>query len=107
MGAVVQRGERGVIELAAGDGRGEARGVVAIERRQGQLDRVAHPAQLGAEAPQAMGVGGHLVPGGDDQQQRHLPQLGGKVRQEQQGRLVRPVQIVEQHRDRPRAPPSP
>ena len=50
-----------------------------------------------------MGVGGHLVAGDDDEQQRHLPQLGGEVREQQQRRLVGPVEVVEQDGDRPRA----
>ena len=102
MGAVVQHRDRIVVERVAGDGGSQAGGVVAVERLEGDLERIADAAQLRAQATQAMGVGGHLVAGGDHEQQRHVPQLGDEVREQQEGRLVRPVEIVEQHGDRPR-----
>ena len=72
-----------------------------LERPQRELDRGAHPAQLGAQAAQAVRVGRHLVARDRDQQQRRLAQAGGDAGEQQQRRLVGPVEVVEHDRDGP------
>ena len=54
-----------------------------------------------AQAPQTVRVGRHLVAGEPDQEQRRLAQTGGDAREQQQRRLVGPVEIVEHDGDRP------
>ena len=98
--ALVQHGHDVVVERLAGDRLGEPRGVLARERPQRDLDRLADPAQLGAQAAQAVRVGRHLVAREPDQQQRRLAQTGGDAREQQQRRLVGPVEIVEHDGDR-------
>ena len=97
--ALVQHGHDVIVQRLPGDRLGEPRGVLALERAQRDLDRLADPAQLRAQAAQPVGVGRHLVARERDEQQRHLAEAGGEVRQQQQRRLVGPVEIVEDDRD--------
>ena len=100
VGAVVERLDGVRVEVAAGDRRREAGGALAVERLERQLDEVAHAAQLRAQPAQPLRVGGHLVPRRDHEQQRHLAQLGRERGEQVERRLVSPVEIVEQDRDR-------
>ena len=99
MRAVVERLDRVGVEFGARDRLGEQGGPLAVERLERELDDVAHPAQLGTQPTQALGVGRHLVAGRDHEQQRQLAQLGRERGKQVQRRLVRPVQVVEQDRD--------
>ena len=99
--ALVQDGDDVLVERLAGDRLGEPRRVSGLERPQRELDRLAHPAQLGAQAAQAVRVGRHLVARDRDQQQRHLAQPGGDAAGAAARRLVGPVEVVEHDRDGP------
>ena len=95
LGAVVQGGDDVLVELVARHGGREPRRVGEVERPQRKLHEVALPSQLRAQAAEPVHVGRHLVPRHRDQQDRHVPQPAREHREQCQGRLVGPVQVVE------------
>ena len=96
--AVVQDVDDVVGELLAGHRGGEQRRVGALERPQRQLERLADPAQLAAQAAKPVRVGRHLVARDRDEQERHVAQPGRDAGEQQEGGLVGPVEVVEHDR---------
>jgi hypothetical protein len=74
---------------------------VAVERVERELLEPAAAAQLVAQPAQAVAAGEAVGAVGADDQHRHLLQRPGQRGDQFQGRLVGPLQVVEQDRQRP------